>query len=125
MMRSPCGIKPQLCDSAERTEMSREEAMAEWRGIIDAKHLTRDGNLRIKKKTPHFHKSRSKSKKCWLLALKTVSKKKKKEGDSPVNMARRRGGEGEVGRGSAGSSSEEEGREARGSPSESSAGGRH
>lgn len=79
MMRSPCGIKPQLCDSAERTEMSREEAMAEWRGIIDAKHLTRDGNLRIKKKPPPFSQLPIEIEEMLAPRAKNSVKKKKKK----------------------------------------------
>lgn len=43
----PCGIKPQLCDSAERIDLRRHEAIALWRGSDDNNPAEISGNLQL------------------------------------------------------------------------------
>lgn len=47
---TPCGTKHQLCDSADKHEISRAEAIALCNGVIVSTLLNSNGNLTTKRK---------------------------------------------------------------------------
>lgn len=66
----PKGIKPQLCDSADGTDVRRAEAMVLCIGNIDAEHLKGEDNL-----TKNTHNLRNADKRIGeMVATRTVTK---------------------------------------------------